>query len=246
MIFTRCRGIVGAFAAAGFALLCLVATAAETTAPAASCFTRSYDQRKHYISPSPAQRWGLFRLSDHISIRVATHSPVRVFTLRGQTVYEGAPGKLPQLPVGHYFVETDGDRSQFAVLPDDYAGASFLGMASDAGNNSSITAKLKLIEPAWVRVSNEGLWEVVQPLSGMWEWDELDRVVQVNPGRRIIVNAFHRPAWVNDERFIPLFTEYIKRMARRYRGKIYAIEIWNEPYHVTDDPPAPPACLDDT
>src|SRR4029077_9762082 len=132
----------------------------------------------------------------HISIRVRTGSPVRVFTLRGQTVYEGTPGKLPRLPIGHYFVETEGDRTQFAVLPDDYMGASFLGTEGDGGNNSSISEKLKLINPTWVRVGVESQWEVVQAEPGWWDWDQLDRVITINAGRRIIVNASRRPAWV--------------------------------------------------
>jgi hypothetical protein len=223
-------------AAAGLVLLGFMARSAPAqVTTSTNLFTRSFNQQNHYLFLRPAQRWGMFRVSDQISIYVTTHSPVRIFTLQGETVYEGSSGMLPHLPVGHYFVETEGDRAQFAVLPDDYKGASFLGTECDGGNNSSISAKLKLIGPAWVRVLGEGFWEIVQPVRGFWDWERLDRVVEVNAGRRIIVNAFHRPPWVGDDEFIPLFAQYVRQTARRYRGKIYAIEIWNEPYHVTDD-----------
>src|ERR1017187_6362261 len=161
-----------------FTLMCLAAAGAGSPAPTESLFTRPFDQRNTYIRLSPAQRWGMFRASDRISVRVTTGSPVRVFTRHGQTVYEGASGKLPRLPVGHYFVETDGDRAQFAVLPDDYVGASFLGTECDGGNNLSISAKLKLIKPVWMRETAEGFWNVVQPAPGVWHWEQLDHVVQ--------------------------------------------------------------------
>ena len=115
-------------------------------------FTRDFDARSHLIQLSPHESFGLFRESDRISIQTANGAKVRVLTLRGETGYEGRPGKLPALPVNHYFVETDGDRTQFAVLPKDYDGATFLGTEADTGTDSDFTWKLKQIRPAWAMV----------------------------------------------------------------------------------------------
>jgi len=74
-------------------------------------------------------------VNQKISIRTSNGAKVRVFTLGGETVYEGRSGNVPALAVNHYFVETDGDRAQFAVLPDGYHGATFLGTEADPGTD---------------------------------------------------------------------------------------------------------------
>jgi hypothetical protein len=192
-------------------------------------FTQPFDPNTSKISMYPLQNWGLFHKSETVSILTSNGLSVRVFNLRGTTVYQGPPGALPSLPVDHYFVECLGDRAQFCVLPDDYQGASFLGVDAANGTDSAYSQRLNQIQPTWVRALVDGQWPIVEPMPGVWNWESLDRTVAANPGRKIIVTAFIRPSWVTNN-FLPQFLTYVTAMAQRYNGKIYAIQIWNEPW----------------
>ena len=194
-------------------------------------FTQPFDPNTSKISMYPLQNWGLFHKSDTVSIQTSDGSSVRVFNLGGTTVYQGPPGALPSLPVDHYFVECPGDRAQFCVLPDDYQGASFMGVDADNGTDSAYSQRLNQIQPTWVRALVEGQWPTVEPTPGVWNWEPLDRMVAANPGRKIMVTAFIRPSWLTDNnQFLSQFLTYVTAMAQRYDGKIYAIQIWNEPW----------------
>src|SRR5579862_8928882 len=183
------------------------------------------------ITLAPAARFGLFRLSDVISIVTTDGSPIRVIDLSGNVVYSGAPTTL-QPGLGHYFVECNGDRTQFCVLPNDYGTGSLLGMdAVDIGEDTNI---LSAMGPSWVRMlGNSGaLWNEVQPSAGVWDWSTADKVVPMNAGagRKIIWDAFLRPDWVTDDnQFISLYSNYVSQVAQRYGSQLYAIEVWNEP-----------------
>ncbi len=223
----RFRGFTGR-ATVVSALLSLVVAAAGDDLPP---FSQPFDPSVSKIVVQPWQKWGIFRQSDAISITTSDGSPVRVFNLRGTTVYQGPPGALPALPVDHYFVECAGDRTQFCVLPDDYHGVTFLGVDAADGTDSAVAQRLDQIQPAWVRALTTGQWPSMEPLPGVWNWEPLDRLVAANAGRKIVVAAFIRPDWLtNSSQFLPHFLEYVTAMARRYDGKIYAIQIWNEPW----------------
>ena len=194
-------------------------------------FTQRFDVRSNSIQLSPPERFGLFRESDRISIRTSNNARVHVFTLRGETVYEGRPGKLPALAVNHYFVETDGDRTQFAVLPDSYHGATFLGAEADSGGDIQFSQKLEQIQPAWVR-TGAGQWAVVEARQGIWNWTAMDRTIAVNAGRKIIAYvADALPAWVNSNNFVASYTQFVQALANRYANQLTAIEVWNEPWY---------------
>lgn len=203
---------------------------ATTTKSPATLFSRTFDVSKNKIRLTPAARWGLFRESDRITIQTTDSSSIRVLDIDGNVVYDGAPSSFT-LTRGHYFVECNGDRSQFCVLPNDYAGASFLGTDADGGGDSALTVRLGQIQPNWVRVMEPAQWRTVQPRRGVWDWYTADRAVAANQGRQIILQAFVRPDWVGDAEFIPRFADYVKELARRYDGKVRAIEIWNEPWY---------------
>jgi hypothetical protein len=210
--------------------LLMLAFLTEVSAQSAF-FTQSFDPNTSKISVLPLQNWGLFHKSDTVSIQTSDGSSVRVFNPQGTTVYQGPPGTLPALPVDHYFVECPGDRAQFCVLPYDYQGASFLGADAADGTDSGYSQRLNQIHPTWVRALTEGQWPIVEPMPGVWDWDSLDATVAANSGRKIIVTAFIRPSWLTDNsQFLPQFLTYVTAMAQRYDGRIYAIQIWNEPW----------------
>jgi hypothetical protein len=185
-------------------------------------------------SLAPASRWGLFRESDSIGITNTDGSSIRVLNLDGLVVYSGPPTSL-HLTRGHYFIECNGDRDQFAVLPDDYVGSSFLGMeALPPGNDVNV---LSAVKPAWLRIGVGALWTDVQPGPGIWNWTSADQVVSNNAGsgRKLIWDAFYRPSWVaDDNQFISLYSNFVSQVVQRYGSQLYAIEVWNEPWTTCD------------
>jgi hypothetical protein len=194
-----------------------------------SFFAQPFNPKISRILLMPAYRQELFRESDMISIQVSNNLPVTVFDLRGNVVYDGNPTKL-HLSRGHYFVETIGDRTQFVVLPDDYAGASFLGTDADNGW-SPLSLKIEQIHPGWVR-TGAGTWLQVQRQRDVWDWKEMDNIVAHSANRRIIaVTGDILPSWVRPEEIVPLHTEFVRALAKRYKGKLAAIEVWNEPWY---------------
>jgi len=191
--------------------------------------TQPFDVNTNLIQITPSMRWGLFRESDSISITTADASPIQIFDLNGNTVYSGNPTTLT-LPRGHYIVEANGDRNQFAVLPNDYTGNSFLGSEPANWNDSAAAARMTAMSPTWVR-ANQSIWASVETNRDAWDWSIMDMVMAANPGRKIIAqSADFVPSWVGPDEIIPLHTAFVQALATRYKGKLAAIEIWNEPY----------------
>lgn len=56
----------------------------------------------------------------------------------------------------------------------------------------------------------EGKWKQVQLALGSWNWSDLDKVVNSNRGRRIIVMPFLRADRQKDDaEFTPLYSKYV-------------------------------------
>src|SRR5688500_10949693 len=97
----------------------LLALAGPLTSPTFAqsvAWQQSFNPTTIKIGYTPADRRGLFTTADSINISTTDNGPIRVIRWTGEVIYSG-PGKAFQLEVGHYFVETSGDRSQFFVLP---------------------------------------------------------------------------------------------------------------------------------
>ena len=181
------------------------------------------------ISITPSTRWGLFRLSDAITISTTNSSSIRVLAMNGSVVYLGPPTTL-HLPLGHYFVECNGDRDQFAVLPDNYAGSSFLGSECANSDDSAGAQRMASMGTAWVRVI-QSVWALVETNRNMWDWSSTDLSVAANTNSKIIaVSADFVPSWVGSNEIISQHTAYVQALATRYKGQLAAIEIWNEPF----------------
>ena len=204
------------------------ATADAQIAP--NLFIYSFNPAVSKISITPSSRWGLFRESDTITVSTTDSSSIRILAESGSVVYLGPPTSL-HLPLGHYFVECNGDRNQFCVLPDDYAGASFLGTEADDGTDSSLTTRLAAVNPSWVR-TGDGVWAAVEAQQGVWNWTAMDQAIAANAGRRIIAYvADALPAWVNANNFVASYTQFVQALANRYPNQLTAIEVWNEPWY---------------
>ncbi len=192
-------------------------------------FAYQFVADKTRIQLSQPELVGLYREPETVTVQATGNAPVRVLSLAGDVLYAGVSPVQMRLRCGHYFVETEGDRTQFTVLPSNFAGADFFG--ASPGTFSAIpwvAALQNRTQPAWARVSAGG-WKGLQPERNTWNWRELDEAVNVNRGRQIIVVADTPPDWVGNEEFVDRYAEYTGELARHFDGKIRAIEIWNEP-----------------
>lgn len=204
-------------------LVTLVRAQTPTTA-----FTLPFDWTTKKINILPEAKRNVFKVGETVTISTSNNLPITVFNLYGGTVYTGAPGVL-NLAAGHYFVQCNGDRNQFAVLPGDYAGASFLGDMAYTGYRIG-EERQQRIQPGWAR-AGVGIWPAVQPTSGTWNWSNMDIAIATNTGRKIlaIAGANGVPAWVQRTNLVSNYVAYVTALVQRYPGKLAAIEIWNEP-----------------
>jgi hypothetical protein len=67
---------------------------------------------------------------------------------------------------------------------------------------------------------------------GQYDWSTPDRIVQQvgEFGLKLIVRVDYEPAWAGPPPGnIPHFADFLSAMASRYRGRIQAYQVWNEP-----------------
>lgn len=88
----------------------------------------------------------------------------------------------------------------------------------------------------WVKQQVE--WTNVEYTPGEYDWRELDRIVdKVNGyGFKLMLGVNHAPAWTRTEtvEYGPPhdpaeFGRFMSQLAGRYRGRVAAYELWNEP-----------------
>jgi VCBS repeat-containing protein len=95
-------------------------------------------------------------------------------------------------------------------------------------------------------------WMGVEFLNNFWSFDGVDRMVNGAVARNIEVLAVLNspPLWASLSDALPLtsrptsaseFAEYAAKVAARYKGKISAYEIWNEPNYIGFWAPGPNA-----
>jgi len=158
---------------------------------------------------------------------------------QGVDRYVGPAGPLPRLPIGHYFVEVEGDRAEFAVLPDDYRGRDFIGTEADTGLFRTVTEKIDQIQPGWGRDMGRTYWESAEPRFGEWDWKSADRMASANkPGRKVYFERSSgrigsRTGRVPMERIVSPNTRARRSrtssLRRLSRAGSTAWSLWNEP-----------------
>ncbi|PDW01843.1 cellulase family glycosylhydrolase [Candidatus Viridilinea mediisalina] len=86
----------------------------------------------------------------------------------------------------------------------------------------------------WVR--QQIYWrDIEDPENGIWAWDQVDALVDaVNAsGVRLLVNVVRSPTPYSATNGLPddpeTFANFMEVLAERYKGRIHAYEIWNEP-----------------
>lgn len=214
---------------AGSAVLCLCVLSTVTCAQTPTTrFSGSVDWTVQKIRILPVANRGLFKPSEAVTIETTDNSSITVYDLYGETVYSG-PSVARTYGPGHYFVECSGDRNQFAVFPDDYAGASFMG---DIGYDGYVIGgqRQARLMPGWLRTGAGG-WNVVEAQQGGADWTRMDATIASRAGRNIIAIAASDqvPDWIQPADLIPRYLEHLTALVQRYPGQIRAIEFWNEP-----------------
>lgn len=99
------------------------------------------------------------------------------------------------------------------------------------------TARLRIIRDSGARwVRQDFWWAQVEPQPGRWEWANFDRAVESyeRAGVNVLAILCYGSAWGGgDSPTTPeeraAFGGYVHEMVKRYRGRIHAWEIWNEP-----------------
>ena len=91
----------------------------------------------------------------------------------------------------------------------------------------------------WVKERFE--WRYIEPHEkGSFEWGEADRIVDAvqSAGLKLLVRVDNQPAWARSDDIFPGsgppddlsdFGDFLAAVATRYRGRIAAYEVWNEP-----------------
>jgi polysaccharide biosynthesis protein PslG len=86
----------------------------------------------------------------------------------------------------------------------------------------------------WVR--QQIYWrDIEDPVNGIWAWDEIDPIVEaVNAyGGKLLVNVVRSPTAYSATNGLPddpnTFANFMAVLTERYKGRIHAYEIWNEP-----------------
>lgn len=103
-------------------------------------------------------------------------------------------------------------------------------------------ADISLVKEAgfrWIKQSIE--WRYVEPHEkGKFEFNEPDRLLGLiqGTGVNVIARVDNQPVWARSDKIFPVdgppdklqdFADFVHALASRYKGKIQAYEIWNEP-----------------
>lgn len=180
---------------------------------------------------------GVTREGNHVIVKHATNDAavLRIVGLRGEQVYHGPFGILPLLPVGHYFMETPGDRGHLIVLPRDYNGSSFMGSMGDSPDDVEGQKRTAIFRPAWRRLGTTISWADIEPVRGTYNWTQLDRWVasnRTNNGKIVMMLMDVLPSWLQgatEATFITEFARYARDYVRRNRSRFDVLEPFNEP-----------------
>jgi hypothetical protein len=89
---------------------------------------------------------------------------------------------------------------------------------------------------AWLRMTFN--WSEVEREEGVWDFSRLDQFVDGAAGKKILAILAYESPWIYgkgkvkrkiDASHLSLFLRYVETVVKRYRGKVDAWEIWNEP-----------------
>lgn len=110
------------------------------------------------------------------------------------------------------------------------------GVVGDPNYTAEVVKSLGL---GWLK--QQVRWDLVEPSPGQYQWGPYDAIVDAanQRGLRVMLSVVRAPEWShpgyrdnNPEGAPPddlaLFADFLGRLVDRYRGRIHAIEVWNE------------------
>ncbi|MEW5958655.1 MAG: cellulase family glycosylhydrolase [Chloroflexota bacterium] len=110
--------------------------------------------------------------------------------------------------------------------------------ANPRGDTAANLNHLKTLGFEWVKF--QMAWQDVEPISGEYEWDLWDEVIEAyaNNDIKVLLSIPKAPDWArpaDDDKTIEgpptdpaTYADFVARVAERYRGQVQAIEVWNE------------------
>ncbi len=118
------------------------------------------------------------------------------------------------------------------AVPDDAFGL------AHAGETEADYAFLSALGARWLRQTFK--WGYVNPRRDEWNFDRFDSLMDLADahGAKVMAVLAYDVGWIyptgKSERnigpeLLPLYLEYVRRVVSRYRGRVDAWEIWNEP-----------------
>lgn len=121
----------------------------------------------------------------------------------------------------------------FAGVPPAAAATRPVSVGANANYEQNLARSANL---GWSRI--DLLWDTINPQAGVWNFAATDAQINVAVanGQQILAILHSVPAWANggQNTNVPptsttAWAEFVRRVAQRYRGRIAAYEIWNEP-----------------
>ena len=119
----------------------------------------------------------------------------------------------------------------------EYGMQAFLWYRPEVGSRD-----VQLVKNAGFEWVKQGVgWRDVEPTKGSYNWEPLDRIVQwcEEQELKLLLRVDHQPAWARNEcagdneqgppSNLGNFADFLKALVSRYRGKVKAYQIWNEP-----------------
>lgn len=92
---------------------------------------------------------------------------------------------------------------------------------------------LKKAEVTWDRF--DFWWSEMEPTKGDWKWDKADWLIDfyAKNGMNMLPILSYRAAWMKEPPYTPEddaeFADYTSHVVSRYKDRIHAWEVWNEP-----------------
>jgi hypothetical protein len=120
------------------------------------------------------------------------------------------------------------------VIPDRFLGVAHAGYSNSAAEYDL----LRLLGADFSRIDFS--WDLIEPRKGEFDFSRYDAIVEtaVAHGFGILAILDYDVSWIHEggtrRNFIPpgglgSWLEYVERVVGRYRGRVFAYEIWNEP-----------------
>jgi hypothetical protein len=160
-------------------------------------------------------------------------SVLLVFTIAVGLIGRFGPGAYPALPVG----PAGGAAPQASSQPIQVSHARGI-QADPRGDTQANIDHIKKLGLAWVKLQIP--WKDVEPEQGIYDWTAWDATVDAYAaaGVKVLLTIPKAPDWARpaeDDKSVEgppadpaAYARFVGAVAGRYRGKVQAIEVWNE------------------